>query len=224
MADTKGTALDNFTMADLATNFDDAIFLPVDTLDTTMDAGGTNKKVLGLTLAQYLGLKPIQAITLTSGAPGEFDFDSIPDYGHRDLELRGNVRGNASGGYEELRVFLNTDVTDANYHSQSNFGSDGNPYATESAKAFGVYVPCTDAPTGYIGSFCVSIPNFLDANNKNLLSTFIDPRTSTFNMVGLSGYRSSVTAPITRVRIQADGWAGGAGDKLFGTVSLYLKF
>jgi hypothetical protein len=204
---------------------------------STVDARipvGTNDHVLTADSSEALGVKwaaggggggstvsrttltPIETIDNTGGA-GDFDFNSIAA-GYDRLIIKGTLRGDVTAEAELVNIYLNDDTTDGNYHSQRNSVSNGVGVFTEGANPAGLIVTGASSPANQFATVKIEIESPNDANNKVVLSTYTMRENAGGMRVGTIGVTSSVTAALTRIRIQSD---NDPTDELFGTLTLY---
>lgn len=208
-------------------NDDDIIHL-LRQSDTTDRAGGSDYVIGGLDLMQWMGIKPLQTITLTSGAPGEFDFGPtlaggvIPTtLGHRRLDVAGAVRSTAAGTVGVVVAFLNADTTTTNYHTQRLRALNGAASGPESTDSTPLLVSGAGSPAGAMSSVKLGIEGYAGSDQKLVYAGYNTVRSTANLEVGRIMVASSVTAAISRIRVRAD---SHPTDQLFGTLSLYLKF
>jgi len=203
---------------------DDDLVYMVDVSDATDDPAGSSKVI---TKNDFLGggagttmtvKKKLQTITNTTA--GEFDFDNIPA-GYDRLIIEGQVRGDASVGSEDLHIYFNEELTDANYHSQQNIGSNGANSSTEANVPKIAVVTAASAPANAYATVRVVMENFAGAYIKSAISNFTAyPGVDQQKVGEIVATAESMTAAITRIRIRTD---NHSTDQLLGVLHLYAE-
>lgn len=140
---------------------------------------------------------------LTNTVAGEFDF-TIPA-GYDRIIIEGYGRSSGSGDADHLYMFLNDDLTVANYHNQYVRGANSaSATAAEAATPFiGTLSASTSVADAYTQiSATIEAP---DSTNKKGAMSFSSVEYNTDAMVfTTTAYSSSVTAAITRIRLRTD--------------------
>lgn len=158
-----------------------------------------------------------ETIELTSA--GEFDFSSIPA-GYNRIVIEGIVRCAlvGSGDTVDIKVYLNSDTTDANYHSQQMGGRDGSPVNSEYAAPRLIRVPAISSPTGAYANVRIEIEGYAEGHRK-IISGWTSYNKDTGEAEAMrSTVVSSISAIVSRVRIQSD---TSPADELIGVLSIY---
>jgi hypothetical protein len=180
----------------------------LDTADTTMSSNGTNKRA---TLAG-----PYLIETITNGSAGEFDFASIPA-GFSRLIIKGEARLSATST-SSIKMYINADTTDANYHFQQITAVDDGVIDTEGSTAVIAVLPTSSSPADSYARILATIEGYAGANLKQVRCE-ADSYVATDSVrVGTIVNVSSITAAITRLRIQASDHPTSG---ILGTLSLY---
>jgi hypothetical protein len=175
--------------------------------------GGTS---LSAPVSEFGGRVLLEEIVNASA--GEFDFDSIPATYNR-LTIEGVLRSDATATSDSVYMFINTDTTVANYHRQNNSSYDAAHSVTEAAAPSIGSVAADSSPANVYTDVTIHIINYAGTYIKNFRSDFVGQLASaTQVIVGPVGTTSSITAAITRLRIQTD---NHSTDQLFGTLRLY---
>ena len=188
----------------------------VDVSDTTDAASGTNKKV---TLSSLGGMHLIETISNVSA--GDFDFNSIPQ-GFNRLIIIGNIRGDVTSTSDGVRCYFNADTTASNYHTNGSYANNGTTTTGEGDDPFVGPCPADSSPSGAYGFFKIEIEDYADSSLlKQLRSSFVSYLGADSQRTGVYSVVSSVTAAITRVRVQTD---NDPTDQLLGTMRLYGQF
>jgi hypothetical protein len=190
---------------------DDWLYL-VDKSDTTENAAGSSFKVKVGALVNRVLLAVI-----TNTTEGEFDFTSIPS-GFNNLVIVGQIRGEVAATEATLRVFLNTDTTDANYHVQQISNNNAVINVNEASTAFAGVVPAASSPTDSYGEVEFIIPHYTLSRLKVIKCSFDSYLDTDKIRNGRAMIVSAITAAITRVRIRD---VNDPTSQLFGTLRLY---
>lgn len=214
MADTKLTALTAITSADNS----DLLYI----VDVT---GNTPQKITVANLLATVGAQSkILLETITNVTAGDFDFGpgqagAIIDQGYKRLVIEGTVRGDATVTKEGVHWIVNADTTQANYNKQQVAGENGVSNDGEANTSQIGNCPADSSPANSYGYFKIIIEDY---TGPNLKSAFINNNslldTGGLQWVTAAGNYSSVTAAITRIRIQTD---TPGSDLLFGTLRMY---
>lgn len=202
---------------------DGDLFVAVDVSDPNEAVSGTTKKVTYSELGIGSGGSGapakvlIEEITLTSGAPGEFDFDSIPQTYDR-LIIEGNVRGDVAAIADGVYMLYNSDTTDSNYYRQNAFVASGSQSATTSNAPVAMISPAGSSPSAAYTSVRIVVEDYAGGNKKNSISTFVFHSDTSSVYAGNVGAVWTGTDAITRIRIRTD---NDPTDQLYGTLRLY---
>jgi len=157
--------------------------------------------------------------TITNTTAGEFDFDNIPG-GYSRLIIEGRLRGSVSAANDDIVIFFNGDLTAGNYHRQFTAVYNGTAINAQAANSiFADVVGATGLANGKT-SLRTVIEDYASATDlKSCFTSFLSPRASRTTLyVGDTGVYSSITAPITRIRIRA---ANHPTNQLLGKLTLY---
>jgi hypothetical protein len=132
----------------------------VDVSDTTDDPAGTS---VAITKAN-LGGGPVTIATITnaSGAGSDFHFTSLDLTPYSRVYVKGNVRGTNAATGSGLFLYINGDVTPANYISQYGYNTtSGNVggWASSADICQNTSLPGATSPTDSYGSVVVEIEN-----------------------------------------------------------------
>ena len=189
-------------------------------------AVGTKLQLIGETVTADGGgggggsvsiLSRVALETITLATAGEFDFSAISgDYD--TLYIEGYVQAERTD-FDALHIYFNADTTDANYHHQHMFGNNSFADSGEAA----------NPQLGLIGGslrvdrknfISVKVPYYTDtAMDKTAMCRLGGPTNLDDAMwQGDSTVISSVTAAITRIRLQSD---NDPTEQLTGELTLY---
>ena len=195
----------------------------------TMTIGGTDGDVIvdeaaGNTItitkwesyrAPYYGRQLIETIENTSA--GEFDFNNIPA-GFNRIIIEGAIRSDVASTGDSSAIYLNSDTTASNYHFQRGGGNNGNPLNNEGASSQSVFLCGDSSPSGSYTYIQARIEDYTGSNLKVIYAFGSSYTGNDAITMGSFVTVSSITAAITRVRIQTD---NDPTDQLFGTLRLY---
>ena len=154
--------------------------------------------------------------TITDPAAGEFDF-TIPA-GYDRVYIQGTLTTSDAGTTQNIYGYLNSDLTNANYHRQNNFGNDGAANVVESATPQIGIAPGTGSPSGSVSSVKFSIEDYLGPQLKTVRGEVVFLRDTDNVFTGIIGMISAITDPVTRIRIRTDDFGT---DDVLGTLTLY---
>lgn len=202
---------------------DDADLLEiVDTSDTSMAATGTNKRITVGNLREAIGgRKLIETITLGSGAPGEFNFASIPGAYNR-LVIEGLVRGDIAAALESLTISLNGDTADASYYRQASAAYGGAASVGSGANRLIGIVSGNNAPADAYAQVHIVLEGYAGSTLKTARGTFTAPTSASDVFEGSIGlYHKTLTAAVTQIQLRTD---NHATDQIYGTLRLYGEF
>ena len=165
--------------------------------------------------APYYGRQLIETIENTTA--GKFDFNNIPA-GFNRLIIMGSLRSDAAVTVDTMHIFFNSDTTVSNYYTQLNEALDGSPVSSQGSNPSISRSSGASSPANYYTSVMIVIEDYTGPNIKMGTGVYSSPGDSSKTLAGVSSVRSSITAAITRVRIQTD---NDPTDQLFGTLRLY---
>lgn len=160
----------------------------------------------------------LQTITLSTA--GEFDFDSIPS-GYRRLVVKGTVRSSAAATFDNMRVYVNTDTTDANYHTQVSGATNNSAINTEYASPNVLYSTGGNSPAGANASLKLELEDYTGSGKKLIEARAAMNHASGEAHIADHAIGTSVTAAVTRLRIRTD---NDPTDGLTGTLTLYGEY
>jgi hypothetical protein len=165
--------------------------------------------------APYYGKQLIEEINNTTA--GDFDFNNIPS-GFNRIIIEGAVRGDVSSTLDAVVLYMNADTTASNYHRQWVGGSNNSTTGSEVAEARIGSAAAASSPSGSYSYLKLTIEDYAGSNLKIATSISNTYRDTDNIQVLLTSTVSSITAAITRIRIQTD---NDPTDQLFGTLRLY---
>lgn len=217
MADTKITGLTETTTLDAA----DAL-VAVDVSDTTMAASGTNKYITKENLLTAVGAQEMlitqELDRISDPVSGEFDFNNIPQ-GYDHLIIQGEIRGDSATLPDYFRVFVNDDTTEANYHGEFFGSRSGSIVDFEAAAAYFSDGNYASSPTGANLHVDAMVRNYSDNTSlKDVKNEYWAYYQNDNILQGRNIAVSSITDPVTRLRIRTD---GHPTDTLAGELILY---
>lgn len=161
----------------------------------------------------------LETQTLSSGAPGSFDFSSIPGT-YNKLILEGYIRGDVSATVDSVYCFVNGDTTVANYHRQASFADNNAAAASEAGSdATVIFCPAATSPANSYALFTLEIKDYaVSSLKKSIFSSFFAERASLAISIGNIGVLTSISDPITSVSLLTN---NDPTDQIFGEVRLY---
>lgn len=207
---------------------DNFLLYGVDPNDTTDSVDGTSVGISKADiLKEFINVAPnvtqtvkvkLAEITLTSGAPGEFDFDSI-DQTYDRLIIEGRVRSDANATTDGAYLLFNADTTTANYYRQAADAEGGTATTSANATPNFLPVPAATSDTEGYANFCTVIEDYTRTDTHKIGVT---THGAYRNAAMITGTRSVMntneTSAITRLRVRTD---NDPTDQLFGVVTLY---
>jgi hypothetical protein len=130
---------------------------------------GTNwVEVANARLVSAAGVTKIASTTLGAAA-ASFDFTSIPQT-YTSLQLVCSLRSDTAG--PDGLLYLNNDLTAANYTNQYLAGAGASPASSASAKAFVLSPAGTAAAAGRFTSLVCDIPDYRNTSCQRMLLAF----------------------------------------------------
>lgn len=159
----------------------------------------------------------LQEITLTSGAPGTFDFNNIPQTFSR-LIIQGKIKSNTSASNDNVLIAFNGDTTATNYFHQRFAAFNGGSLLSEAQS--NLILACA-GETAYEGSSRaeIKIEDYAESSSRKMAEGRYSVWVSSTSIgTGQFALGSEVTAPITRIRLFTD---NDPAEQLYGTLRLY---
>jgi carbon monoxide dehydrogenase subunit G len=153
-------------------------------------------------------------------AAGNFDFANLPS-GYDRFVIEGEVRGDSvAAASDQLRVFINGDTTDSNYHSTCVRTINGGANNNEELTAAAGHIPA--AGTGSVSDSYSQIKlTFENCAGSNLKSIKVENTAYTEvdkHIVFFGSITSAITAAITQIQVQTD---NDPTDQLLGKLTVY---
>ena len=183
---------------------------------TEVDGTSGNTIVTPATLALRKGQMTLIE-TITNASAGEFDFTSIPSTYTR-LIIKGHIRGDVTAVEDSCLLFMNTDTTVTNYHTQRSGAHNAAIDVAEGANPEICIVPAASSPANSYSQIEIVIENYTGSHLKQASSAFSSYTDTDIIRNGSNSLVSVITAAITRLRVQSD---NHATDQLFGELHLY---
>lgn len=151
---------------------------------------------------------------------GEFDFNNITA-GFKRLIIEGTVNSDASVAQDQIHIFLNSDLTPANYHTQENSAVNGAAVVTESALPYIGSAAGASTPANSSSTLKIVIENYEGSQLKIAIGTGVNYAGADFINAFCNSVVSAITAAITRIRLRTD---NHPTDQLTGKLRLYGEF
>ena len=155
--------------------------------------------------------------TITNVTAGEFDFNNIPQ-GYRRLIIEGQLRGDVAATEDNAYLYVNEELTDADYYRQLSAGVNGTNTSSENAQPFIAGVPGGSSTAGLYAAVSIAIEDYAGSNRKVASCDFNAPRSTSDIFMGRLGVLTPTTSAVTRIRVRTN---NHATDQLFGTLTLY---